>query len=72
MVFCIAQLTFDGWRPRKAASCGSFQSIPELVAAIEGYLKCHNQNPRVFFWKASADSMMTKLTNCKEALTTPH
>src|SRR5213079_879355 len=35
---------------------GSFQSVPELIAAIKDYLKSHNQNPRVFVWKASADS----------------
>src|SRR6266568_1406705 len=29
---------------------GSFQNVPELIAAIEDYLKCHNQNPRVFVW----------------------
>src|SRR6476659_2504660 len=36
---------------------GSFQSVPELISAIEDYLRCHNQNPRVFVWKASADSI---------------
>src|SRR4029434_7596484 len=47
---------------------GSFHNVPELIAAIEDYLKCHNQNPRVFVWKASADSIMTKIAKCKEAL----
>lgn len=51
---------------------GSFQSVPELIAAIEDYLKCHNQNPRVFVWQASADSIMTKIAKCKEALGTLH
>jgi transposase len=51
---------------------GSFRSVPELIAAIEDYLKCHNQNPRVFVWKASADSIMTKIAKCKEALGTLH
>src|SRR6266496_631907 len=51
---------------------GSFQNVPELIAAIEDYLKCHNQNPRVFVWKASADSIMTKISKCKEALGTLH
>jgi transposase len=51
---------------------GSFHSVPELTAAIEDYLKCHNQNPRVFVWKASADSIMTKIAKCKEALGTLH
>lgn len=51
---------------------GSFHNVAELIAAIEDYLKCHNQNPRVFAWKASADSIMTKIAKCKEALGTLH
>lgn len=51
---------------------GSFHNVAELIAAIEDYLKCHNQNPRVFSWKASADSIMTKIAKCKEALGTLH
>ena len=51
---------------------GSFHNVAELIAAIEDYLKCHNQNPRVFAWKASADSIMTKIAKCKEALGTVH
>ena len=51
---------------------GSFHNVAELIAAIEDYLKCHNQNPRVFTWKASADSIMTKIAKCKEALGTLH
>ena len=51
---------------------GSFHNVAELIAAIEDYLKCHNQNPRVFVWKALADSIMTKIAKCKEALGTLH
>jgi hypothetical protein len=51
---------------------GSFQSVPELSAAIEDYLQYHNQNPRVFVWQASANSIMTKIAKCKEALGTLH
>ena len=45
---------------------GSFHNVAELIAAIEDYLKCHNQNPRLFVWKASADSIMTKSPNVKK------
>jgi transposase len=51
---------------------GSFHNVAELIAAIEDYLKCHNQNPRVFAWKASADTIMTKIAKCKEVLGTLH
>jgi hypothetical protein len=51
---------------------GSFYSVPQLIAAIEDYLKCHNQNPRVFVWKAPVHNIMTKIAKCKEALGTLH
>jgi transposase len=51
---------------------GSFHSVPDLIAAIDDYLKCHNQNPRVFVWKAAAHTIMTKIAKCKEALGTLH
>lgn len=51
---------------------GSFNSVRELVTAIKEYLKCHNQNPRVFVWTASPDNIMSKIAKCKEALGTVH
>jgi hypothetical protein len=51
---------------------GIFRSVPELMAAIEAYLKNHNQNPKVFVWTASVERIMTKIAKCKEALETLH
>ena len=51
---------------------GSFHNVAELIAAIEDYLKCHNQNPRVIDWKSTADSIMTQIAKCKEAVGTLH
>ena len=51
---------------------GCFKSVPELIAAIDDYLTCHNQTPRVFVWKASAENIMAKIAKCKEALGTLH
>lgn len=51
---------------------GIFRSVPELIAAIEVYLKNHNQNPKVFVWTASVERIMTKIAKCKEALETLH
>ena len=51
---------------------GVFQSVPELIAAIEDYMNNHNQNPRVFVWTASVESIMAKITKCKEALDALH
>ena len=51
---------------------GVFRSVPELIAAIDKYLENHNQNPRVFVWTASVESIMAKIAKCKEALDTLH
>jgi transposase len=51
---------------------GSFESVPELIAAIEDYLTQSNQNPHVFVWTASADRILAKIAKCKEALDALH
>jgi transposase len=51
---------------------GSFKSVPDLIAAIMQYLDNHNQNPRVFIWSASVDTIMNKIAKCKEVLETLH
>jgi transposase len=51
---------------------GSFQSVPELIAAINRYLENHNQNPQVFVWTASVTDIMAKVAKCKEALDALH
>ena len=51
---------------------GVFRSVPELIAAIEEYMDHHNQNPRVFVWTASVESIMAKIAKCKEAFGTLH
>ena len=51
---------------------GSFKSVPNLIAAIMQYPEHHNQNPRVFIWSASVETIMAKITKCKEALVTLH
>ena len=51
---------------------GSFKNVPELVKAIKQYIGAHNQNPKVFIWGASVETIMSKIVKCKEALETPH
>jgi len=51
---------------------GVFRSVPELIAAINEYLANHNQNPRVFSWTASVESIMAKIAKSKEALDSLH
>lgn len=33
---------------RKIIRRGVFRSVPELVDAIEEYIRCHNENPKPF------------------------
>jgi transposase len=51
---------------------GSFESICELLKAINEYLATWNQTPRKFVWTKSADMIIRKVNRCKEALVTPH
>jgi len=51
---------------------GTFESVPALISAIEGYLANHNQNPRVFIWSAPVDKILAKISKCKEALDALH
>jgi transposase len=51
---------------------GSFANVPELITAIEAFLRGHNQNPRIFTWTASAERILAKIAKSKEALGTLH
>ncbi|MGB7294451.1 MAG: IS630 family transposase [Candidatus Aminicenantales bacterium] len=57
---------------QKCLRRGSFSSVPALIAAIEEYLSNHNQNPHVFLWSASVDTILSKISKCKEALDAVH
>jgi transposase len=51
---------------------GSFKNVPELIQAIQQYIGAHNQNPKVFIWSASVETIMNKIAKYKEALETLH
>jgi hypothetical protein len=55
-------------RLAKQPTWGSFEGVPELITAIKDYVDQSNQNPHVFVWTASAESIMAKIAKCKEAL----
>jgi len=44
---------------------GSFESVPELIAAIEEFLSASNADPRPFAWHASVESILNKIAKCK-------
>ena len=46
----------------------AFASLPELVAAIEEFLEVWNQDPKPFVWRATVDSILDKLSGCRQTL----
>ena len=51
---------------------GSFANVPALIAAIKDYLDNHNQNPKVFVWRAPVERILAKIAKCTEALDSLH
>ena len=51
---------------------GSFEQVPELIATIDHYIAQSNQNPHIFVWTASTESILAKIAKCKEALDALH
>ena len=45
----------------KALRRGSFNSVPDLITAIEAYLDAHNDDPNPFVWTATAESILAKV-----------
>src|SRR5580765_8203959 len=46
----------------------SFFSVDDLIAAINQFLATWNQNPKPFVWTATVDSILAKLTRCRQTL----
>jgi len=51
---------------------GSFESVEELIVAIETYLAESNADPRPFVWHTSAQAILDKLARCKAIYETVH
>lgn len=47
---------------------GSFQSVRELIEAIEEYLVDRNANPKRYVWRAKGEEILKKIAKAKEAL----
>jgi transposase len=52
----------------KALRRGSFNSVPDLIAAIHEYLDAHNDDPKPFIWTATAESILAKVRRGRVAL----
>ena len=57
---------------RRRIRRGSFESVEQLIAAIEEYLAHYNQSPKRFVWTKCADMILSKIDRCKEASVTGH
>ena len=54
----------------KAIRRGVFHSVPDLIAAIDDYLKAHNESPEPFVWTATAQDILTKVRRGRVTLET--
>lgn len=57
---------------RKRIRRGVFRSVPELVAAIEDFIRLNNNNPRPFVWTKKVEAILEKVTHCKAVARTLH
>jgi transposase len=46
----------------------SFFSVEELMGAINQFLAAWNENPKLFVWTATVDSIVAKLARCRQTL----
>lgn len=53
---------------RKRIRRGSFGSVADLQQAIEEFLLAWNENPKPFVWTATVESIMAKLSRCRQTL----
>lgn len=51
---------------------GVFHSVPDLIAAIEEYIRLNNQDPQPFVWTKKVDEIIQKISRCKAIMETLH
>lgn len=52
---------------------GVFQSVDQLISAIDAYIADHNQNPQPFVWTATAGLILDRVgTLCQRTNRSPH
>lgn len=51
---------------------GVFHSVPDLIAAIEEYIRLNNQDPQPFVWTRKVDEIIQKVSRCKAIMETLH
>ena len=51
--------------PRKRIPCGVFKSVPELVGAIDEFIRFCNKNHKSFVWTNTVEDILAKTRRCK-------
>lgn len=51
---------------------GTFESVPELITAIEEYLAASNEDPKPFIWHASVEAILSKIAKSQAIYETLH
>jgi len=57
---------------RKRIHRGVFKSVPELIAAIEEFIRLNNQHPKPFVWTKKVEQILEKVNHCKAVTDTLH
>ena len=57
---------------RKQIRRGIFKSVPELIAAIEEFIRLNNQYPKPFVWTKKVEQILEKVNHCKAVTDTLH
>jgi len=57
---------------RKRIRRGVFKSVPDLIAAIDDFIKGHNENPKTFVWTKKVNQILDKINRCKAVMETLH
>ena len=51
---------------RKRIRRGTFESVQQLIEAIDEYVAVHNENPKPFVWTASVQKILEKIAKVKK------
>ena len=57
---------------RKRIRRGIFKSVPDLVSAIEEFIRINNEKPKPFVWTKKVDEILKKVNHCKAVTVTLH
>jgi transposase len=57
---------------RKRIRRGVFKSVPDLVAAIDEFIRLTNKNPKPFVWTKTVKDILKKIKHCKAVIETQH